>query len=290
MVKLMVRQFHTEKAPKQNPLTNRSIAFRHTIGHHLPLLIWLTSQRKPNMNSAEQFELHLTPHGMVSAMPYEGTERWAIKVKSDFRKCEAAGLTALAAAKTPAHITVSALFWRDFAASFIQALCHLPQEHTFTHRSLSSPDTATLSEWILNAPPMQGAEYLSQDILRNVWIRMTDWTVTEARQSGGLNIFLKTYAGKWSRIGRVTVHLAENKGDDEYPFAFMATYAAGLSHTGRVKRLPLGQALRDYAGAGRKPELLKLLSPLNTAAKRSPLIADLIETGDINALLQERTG
>jgi len=218
---------------------------------------------------------------MVSALPYEGTDRWALKLKSRFRESEAAGLIALAAAKMPPHTDASILFWRDIAAGFLQALCHLPQNQPFTHRSLSSPDTTTLSEWILNAPPMQGAEYLTQDTLRNIWIRLVDWTVTQSRQTNGLNLFLKKNANKWSRVGRVTVHLAENKGDSEYPFAFMATYAAGLTHTGRIQRLPLGQALKEYAGANKKPELLKLLSPLHNTAKHSTLIADLIQTGDI---------
>ncbi len=229
----------------------------------------------------DSLELKITPHGMVSALPYDGSDRWAFRIKSRFMEGESAGLIALAAANTPSHISASVLFWRDIAASFIHALCHLPQNVPFTHGVLSSPDITTLSEWILNAPPMQGAEYLTQDVLHNIWIRMEAWTVEQTGKERNLSTFLETYAKQWSRVGRVTVHLAENKGDSEFPFAFMATYAAGLSQSGRVRRLPLGQALREYAGSQKKPELLKLISPLHDAAKRSELIEDLVSTGDI---------
>ena len=236
----------------------------------------------------ETLELKITPHGTVTTMPYEGTDRWSNKIKSLFIKHEAAGLIALAAIKTPPHINASALFWRDFSASFLQALCHLPQNETFTHSSINSPENVTLAEWILNVPPMCGAEYLTQEILLNVWSRLTDWAITQSHSlsnetdhQDGLQLFLKKHANKWIRVGRVTVHLAENKGDSQYPFAFMATYATGLSSIGKVQRLPLGQALKEYIGADKKQELLKLLSPLNAATKRSELMADLLETGDI---------
>ena len=128
---------------------------------------------------------------------------------------------------------------------------------------------------------MLGAEYLTPDVLCAVWRRLAEWVVEQVNDCGGVGEFLEAFAPSWSRVGRVTVHLAENKGDGEFPFAFMATYAAGLTRAGKLRRLPLGEALREYAGEGKKPELLKLLSPLHAAAKRSELIADLVESGDV---------
>ena len=186
-----------------------------------------------------------------------------------FSEHEAAGLVALAAARVPPHVASSVLFWRDLAADFLRALCHLPETEDFTHNAIEPPAASLLAEWVLNAPPMQGAEYLTAEVLRNVWQRLSDWTVDQASECGGLGTFLETYARHWSRVGRVTLHLAENKGDAEYPFAFMATYATGLSRGGRVRRLPLGRALREYAGARKKPELLRLLAPLHAAAKHT---------------------
>lgn len=226
-------------------------------------------------------ELRITPHGVVSPLPYDGHDRWAHGVVTRFSESEAAGLLALAATSSPHQVNASLGFWRDIAADVLRSLCHVPETEVFTQETITPPSEVRLAEWLQNAPPMPGAEYLTLEVLRRVWQRLLDWTVQQASECGGLGPFLETYARQWSRVGRVTLHLAENKGDTQYPFAFMATYATGLSRAGRVQRLPLGRALQEYAGTDRKPELLSLLSPLHAAARRSELIADLVESGDI---------
>lgn len=229
----------------------------------------------------KSLELKITPHGFVTPQPYENDERWARGVASRFAEHEIAGLVALAAANVPHHVNASVSFWRDIAAEFLRSLCHTPETESFTHNAIDPPSAALLAAWVLNTPPMYGAEYVTPDVLKRVWQRMLDWTVTQVDECGGLGVFLSTYAPQWVRVGRVTLHLAENKNDAQYPFAFMATYAVGLSRSGRVRRLPLIKALQEYAGERKKPELLKLLSPLHTAAKHSALIADMVETGDV---------
>lgn len=234
------------------------------------------------MNSEPQtLELRMSPHGVVAALPYGGPERRAQGVVARFAEDEAAGLVALAAAPVPPGAHASVFFWRDIAAAFVRALCHVPEGTTLAVDTIEPPAPATLAEWVLNAPPMQGAEYLSPATLSGLWQRLLEWGVRQAQDCRGLTPFLETYVPQWSRVGRVTLHLAENKGDEQYPFAFMATYAAGLSRGGRIQRLPLGRALQEYAGARRKPELLRVLSPLHVAARRSELIQDLVETGDV---------
>ncbi len=61
----------------------------------------------------------------------------------------------------------------------------------------------------------------------------------------------------------------------------MVTYAAGLTQARKIRRLPLGRAPEEFAGAKRQPELIKRITPLHAAAKSSALIADLVATGDI---------
>ena len=61
----------------------------------------------------------------------------------------------------------------------------------------------------------------------------------------------------------------------------MASYASGLSQSGRLTQIPLGKALQEYAGTKNKTALLKLLTPLHTAGKTCPLMASLVETGDV---------
>ena len=45
----------------------------------------------------------------------------------------------------------------------------------------------------------------------------------------------------------------------EQPFAFMATYTTRLSAQAKAQHVPLGQALREYAGAANRDKLLSLL-------------------------------
>ena len=64
--------------------------------------------------------------------------------------------------------------------------------------------------------------------------------------------FLKRRNPAWNLVGRVHFNLAENRKDDEAPFAFLATYTTRLSAEAKAQHLPLGQALREYAGAANK--------------------------------------
>ncbi len=59
-------------------------------------------------------------------------------------------------------------------------------------------------------------------------------------------------------MGRVTFHLAENKRNPAYPFAFLATYTHRVSEQGKVQHLPLGRALEEYAGAKNRAALAAL--------------------------------
>jgi len=229
--------------------------------------------------TSELFELRVTPHGVLA--PVSGGDADGRRLAGRFAVDESAGLVALAAGGVPSSCARSVVFWRDLAADFLRALCHVPEGVVPDGKSVEPPGPARLAEWTLNAPPMPGAEYLSPEILLGIWNRLLAWTADRSAECGGLAPFLESHAPQWARVGRVTLHLAENKSDPDYPFAFMATYAAGLSGAGKIRRLPLGRALEEYAGKRLKPELLKLLTPLHAAAKRSGLIKDLVETSDI---------
>jgi non-specific serine/threonine protein kinase len=43
----------------------------------------------------------------------------------------------------------------------------------------------------------------------------------------------------WNVVGLVHFNLAENRKDEESPFAFLATYTSQLSAHGRARHLPL---------------------------------------------------
>jgi non-specific serine/threonine protein kinase len=93
--------------------------------------------------------------------------------------------------------------------------------------------------------------------------------------------FLRRKNPAWHVVGRVHFNLAENRKDDEAPFAFLATYTTELSTRGKEQHLPLGRALSEYAGASNRPRLLSLLLPVQRAAARCAWLKQLVEAREI---------
>lgn len=222
--------------------------------------------------SATADALALSPHGVLLC----GEKDTPLAVA--FSESEEAGLFHLGGHPLPTGADAAIVFWKGIADDFLRALCHLPEGSSIEP---VPPEPAWLADRVLNAPPMRGAEYLSPSLLAAQRERLALWTRKQAEEAGGLANMLERRAPAWTRVGRVTLHLAENKNDPELPFAFMATYASGVSGSGRLTQLPLGKALREFGGAQNKPALLKLLTPLHAAAKQCPLMAGLVENGDI---------
>jgi hypothetical protein len=129
---------------------------------------------------------------------------------------------------------------------------------------------------------MAGAEYLGPDMLRALW-RETASACGAAWAASGVDLqtFLKGLNPAWNLVGRVHFNLAENRRDADAPFAFMATYTTQLSAQGRAQHAPLGQALRDYAGADNRSRLLTLLLPVQRAAESCAWLRVMVENGEI---------
>src|SRR3989449_2684514 len=85
----------------------------------------------------------------------------------------------------------------------------------------------------------------------------------------------------WHTVGKVCLHLAENRGDEEHPFAFLATYAARAGAGGKVQHRPLARALEESSARGDRQALLHLLVPLQRAAEQTKWLAELIDSGAI---------
>ena len=227
------------------------------------------------------FDLGLLPSGHLRGFSADGDDaadrptRLAAIAKA-FARDPAEGLFVLSARKSAAGLSPSLLYWRRFADAYMGRRCFLPEAEP-----VAPLDAAETARWLQGAPPMRGAEYLSETVLHAIHAALDDWVCARIRAEGGLDALLAKQAPRWHQVGRVCFHLAENKNDPEYPFAFMATYAPELSARGGVRHQPLGHALREYAGAKNKSALIRLLSPVQLAAEASPLIRELVESGDI---------
>jgi SNF2 family DNA or RNA helicase len=226
-------------------------------------------------------EIRLTPTGQLRLeAPERETESTAFaSLRQAFQDDWRQGLFILAAEKVQAEEAPTMRYWQALAERYLTSLCHIPGTmQTFEIETPSSADCASL---VLTAPPMQGGEYLSDQVLRNIWQALDEWVHQGVASTGGLEAFLQRVAPKWHQVGRVCFHLAENKQDETRPFAFMATYAAGFGTAGRLKHLPLRKALEEYAGAKNRAALIKLLSPVQQAAENCAWVQELVESGQI---------
>lgn len=78
--------------------------------------------------------------------------------------------------------------------------------------------------------------------------------------------------------GQVCLSLAENKRHAERPFAFIATYTTASPETGRATHVPIARALQEQAKAGEGNGVGTIWGPMQRAASRSGLLAELIES------------
>lgn len=203
------------------------------------------------------------------------------RIENAFAECQSAGIMALAGGKSSSDWPLSWIFWRDFGARYLLQLC---QSHPSAGRlePLPPPDSATLATMHLNLPPMPGAEYCTPELLAGIWVTLDEWVRGAVSENPeGLSGFLNHQAPLWRQVGRVCFHLAENKNDPDFPFAFMTTYVPRLGKNARAQHLPLSQALREYAGVNNKEALLRLLEPVYEAGVRIAWVKEMLESGDI---------
>ncbi|MSN26658.1 MAG: ATP-dependent helicase [Geobacter sp.] len=233
--------------------------------------------------------LSLTPSGHLVMINQDGSGLDAA-VSTPFRSepilkafatSQAAGIMALAGGKSASDWPPAWLFWRDFGTRYLLLLCQI-QPTSKILEPLPHPDSSTLAQLTLNIPPMPGAEYGTPVVFAAIWSDLNRWVLNAiAHNQEGLSGFLHLYAPLWKQVGRVCFHLAENKNDPEYPFAFMATYIPRLGKNARAQHLPLSQALAEYAGANNREALLRLLEPVHEASKSCDWVNELLESCDI---------
>ena len=176
----------------------------------------------------------------------------------------------------------SVTYCRELASSYLTELCHTPEGAGAAIEPIVPPSSGELATMLLSAPPMQGAEYLTEAVIVALWNSLDQWVRDQIALAGkGLTAFLKDCAPLWHQVGRVCFHLAENKRDPDYPFAFMATYAPSVSSSDRTQYRPLSKALQEFAGAKDKKAMVKLLSPVHQASQSSEFVKAMVDSGDI---------
>lgn len=230
----------------------------------------------------------LTPSGRIDVERGSPEERPLLPAKAAEEIIEAfgagrgAGVLRLGAAELETDLPPSLAYWRDVGRTFVSRACGALDPTDPRSLVVPEPDADELSYLVQATPPMQGAEFLSMALLRDIWADAGAALSAEAEgYEDGVQGFLSAHSSVWNTVGRVCFHLAENKRDPEFPFAFIATYVHKVSKRAKPQHLPLGRALEEYAGARKREKLLALLAPLSRAAEESEFIRALVEAGDV---------
>ena len=173
----------------------------------------------------------------------------------------------------------SAVFVRQVADTFFRLLTSLPELELVRENALPVLTEEELDALQKSVPFVIGAEYITKEWFQCVFERLTAIFAEEIRQYNGTVEMYLTEKNQYLHVPeRVFFHLVENQKEEDFPFAFLATYAT-RDKENKVRHVPLKYALTEYKNEREK--LLALLSCLNRAAEVSELIAGFMESGEM---------
>ena len=170
-------------------------------------------------------------------------------------------------------------FLHLLSETFLEILTGLP-ELEIARKSITITVEDSTKNRLLNAVPFAlGSEYVDNEWIISQFDNLTKIFQREIENySGSVAEYLSGKRKDLRMPERVFFHLVEAKGDSEYPFAFLATYATKDSQ-GKVRHMPLAHALNEFKDDRQK--LLSLLGCLNRAAEVSALISEFVESGEL---------
>ena len=231
-----------------------------------------------SVNHAFPLELVLAPEGFIpelsTQVPSEGDRALLAEWKND----RWAALYHLGLRERPAGLSQSALYLYTVAEGFFRTLTSLPELEVAREKAVIPLSDEEASGLLQTVPFAIGSEHVDRPWLERAFRelnRVFAWEI--GAYNGTAALYLAEQSQYLRAPERVFFHLVESK-DEEFPFAFLATYAT-RDENGRIAHVPLQYALTEY-GADRA-KLLELLSCLNRAAEAVPLIEEFMSTGEL---------
>ena len=164
------------------------------------------------------------------------------------------------------------------ADSFFKKLTTLPELEIARENVKIPPGDDGYEELLQAVPFATGSEFITKEWIVNIFEKLLAVFSKEISTYNGTVDMYFTEKNQHLHVPeRIFFHLVENK-DEQYPFAFVATYATKKSD-GNVQHVPLEYALQEYKAD--KEKLLALLSCLEKAADVSKLVAEFMQSGEL---------
>jgi non-specific serine/threonine protein kinase len=196
-----------------------------------------------------------------------------------FRKDAAKALYQLGFANVCGDETPSFAFLHHLAAAFLEQLTRLPELELVRGQAVVSLSDDQCGALLQTVPYALGAEYIDVAWLRHAFLCLQqEFSRDIADYPGTVSLYLAERSQNLRVPERIFFHLVENRNDDEFPFAFLATYAT-RDTSDSVRHTPLQFALTEFKD--QRKTLLALLACLDKAAEVSSLIADFVKSGEM---------
>lgn len=199
--------------------------------------------------------------------------------ENTFSRGNGFGLLALTQSKLSPD-NVGALFFQRLFSEYIRKLSAqgepLDKDLSDIYHEIR-PSEEELDFILLSIPPLTGSEYLDSTLLGKYYLEFEEALQSLFNESGqNFTDFIRSLNPAWKDVGKVSFHLAENKGDtgETHPFAFMASFIYRADD--KPRHLPLAAALKAYVHD--KDSMNAVLSPIQAVAQKSKIIGKLLET------------
>jgi len=239
-----------------------------------------------------KLEIFFKPVGFMADLSEAAKKRGAVRAGADERRQACTREWYGKLTKKPWHSLYHMGFLADsswmepsvaylhfVSGRFIQRLSSLPELELVradAELPLSGEDAAELLETL---PFAVGGEFVDRAWLEHTWDRLLGCFREEMQEyDGTAAAYFAEYNSGISVAGRVFFHLAESH-QEEFPFAFMATYSTKPDKSKKAIHTPLKNALLEFKDDSEK--LLSLLSAVAKAADSSALIGGLMESGEL---------
>ena len=178
----------------------------------------------------------------------------------------------------PDYLDATGLYIFRLAEMFIEELSNTAGIELSREKTILAPSDDTIEILLGSVPFAIGAQHINKAWIKRQYKRFMNVFKREiADYDGKVSLYFAEKSSKLHIPERVFFHLVENT-EGEFPFAFLATYAT-KTDTGAIRHVPLQYALTEFKGD--KSKILDLLSCLNKAAEVSPLIAELMDSGEL---------
>ncbi|MEG2427895.1 MAG: DEAD/DEAH box helicase [Clostridium sp.] len=179
----------------------------------------------------------------------------------------------------PSNMSPSVAYLHRIADLLVRRICASPDIELVRDEVEVVFETEDMERLKEEVPFSHGSEFVGEEWLLNLWNHLLLEFREEIKQyTGTVAAYFVEFNPSISVAGRVFFHLVES-GEDEYPFAFMATYSSKPSKSKKAIHTPLKNALLEFKSDQKK--LLSLMSTVAKAADKSDLISNLMESGEM---------